>query len=60
MTRISQSPCSDELDSVTSSSGPEVVPPTKQPIKIEDKENIDVEQPVEVSFSAGIKDIRYS
>ena len=55
MNRISQSPaCSDEQESSTSSSAPEVVPPTptkQQPlIKEEDKENVEIEQPEEVSF----------
>uniref|UniRef100_A0A7M6DM06 Uncharacterized protein n=2 Tax=Clytia hemisphaerica TaxID=252671 RepID=A0A7M6DM06_9CNID len=52
MNRISQSPaCSDEQESITSSSAPEVIPPThikQQPlIKEEDKENVEIEQPEE-------------
>ena len=50
MNQINQSPCSDELESVASSSGPENIPTKKQTIKveIEDKENIQVEQSEEV------------
>ena len=60
MNRISQSPCSDEMESATS--GPEITHPTtttrvvtNQKIKEEDKENI-IEQPEEV-MTISFKDV---
>ena len=60
MNRISQSPCSDEMESAAS--GPEITHPTtttrvvtNQKIKEEDKENI-IEQPEEV-MTISFKDV---
>ena len=53
MNRINQSPCSDEMESVASGCGPEISPPAaaaaavmKQPIKEENKENIEESEEV--------------
>ena len=52
MNRINQSPCSDEVESLTSSSGNEMNIPKPPPPKPQEQDKDEIEQPEEVCISS--------